>query len=169
MGRTTPATTAGMSRSWKIDVCQKNKTPLKILSISNHQQGARRVRSYTNLFFSYVPSRPLALDRQTTTATESGTTETTKNTAYIYPQNLLGGKKHKQMRYQRNACHHWFLPWTLPTYYHLGVEEERYFLLILVSKMYSLFLVHPLPMPYYNKSQTKSMLCVVDHRCVCSY
>ena len=52
------------------------------------------VRSNTNLFFSYVPTRSLALDRQMTTATESGTTATIKHTAYIlFLQKVFSGKK----------------------------------------------------------------------------
>ena len=63
----------------------------------------RRVRSNKNLFVSFVPTRPLALDRQTTTATESGSTSTTKlpiHTAYAAPKSLLGEKKHQTMRYR---------------------------------------------------------------------
>ena len=38
----------------------------------------------------------------------------------------------------------------------------------LCRKRIACFLVHPPPMPY-NNSQTESMLCVTEHRCVCSY
>ena len=67
------------------------------------QSAARSTSSNTNLFVRYVPTRPLALDRQTTTATESGTTATTKHTAYISPKSLLGEKTHQTMRY-RDEC-----------------------------------------------------------------
>ena len=55
--RTTPVTTACMSRSWKVEVCQKKRkiTRGDDKSISNqHQLGARQVRSNTNLFVSSV-------------------------------------------------------------------------------------------------------------------
>ena len=60
------------------------------------KENVKKVQSNTNLFVSYVPTRPLALDRRTTTATESRTTATTKHTAYISPKSLLGGKKQPQ-------------------------------------------------------------------------
>ena len=75
-----PVITACMSRSWKVKVCRKNNHYWwKRLSISNQQQGARQVRSNTNLFASYLPTRPLVLDRQTITATESEIIATTKH------------------------------------------------------------------------------------------
>ena len=88
-------------------VPKKKKKTLEEMIISNQQQGARQVRSNTNLFVSYVPTRPLPLDRQTTTATESGTTATTKHTAYISPKSLLGEKNTKRVRCDTgtNACH----------------------------------------------------------------
>ena len=90
--------------------------------MSNQQQGARQIRSNTNLFVSCVPKRPLALDRQTTAATESGATSTTQHamhTADISPKSLLGKKKSsKRCDTGTNACH-WFLPWMLSTYYDL--------------------------------------------------
>ena len=96
--RTTPVMTACMSRSW------------------NHQQGARQVRRNTNIFVSYVPTRPLALGRQTITATESGTTATTKHANL---QKVFSGKKNtKRVRCDTGRMHatHWFLPWILSTF-----------------------------------------------------
>ena len=87
--RTTPVITGCRSRSWKIEVCKQKSKPTR-RSISNQQQGARQLRSNTNLFVSYVPTRPLAFERQTTTATESATTATTKSHP---PKRLLGDKK----------------------------------------------------------------------------
>ena len=102
-------TTACMSRSWKVEGCRKKKNSLK--EMINHQsaarKGARQVRSNTNLFVRYAPTRPLALDRQTTTATESGTTATTKHAIHtplflqrvfsrgkITPNDAIPGRMH---------------------------------------------------------------------------
>ena len=105
---TTPVTTVCMSRSWKVEVCQKKNTLEQMIN----QQSAARSTSYRyeatqTIFVSYVPTRPLALDRQMTTATESGTTATTKHTDCISAKSLLGEKKHqtRTMRYGTNACH----------------------------------------------------------------
>ena len=73
--------------------------------------------SNTHSFFSYVPTRPLALDRQTTTATESETTATRKRairTPPILLHESFRGKKslNKRCDTGTNACH-WFLPWML--------------------------------------------------------
>ena len=118
--------TACISRSWKVEVCQKNKNSLEEI-ISNQQQGPRQVRNNANVFVSYVPTRPLALDRQTITATESGTTATTKRTAYIslFWKGLLGEKKHQKNDAPPGRMHatHWFLPWTLSIYYDLRVAQ----------------------------------------------
>ena len=99
---------------------KKKKHYVEEISISNQQQGARQVRSNTNLFVSYVPTRPLALDRQTTTATESGTTASNNKARHphTFLRRVLSGKKNtKQCDTGTNACHHWFLPWILSTYY----------------------------------------------------
>ena len=81
-GRTTPVTMACMSRSWKVEVCQKkNKKSLE--EMINQQSAAIRSTSSTEqhkvICQLRTNTRPLALDRQTTTATESGTTATTKH------------------------------------------------------------------------------------------
>ena len=81
-GRTKPVTTACMSRSWKVEVFQKkNKKSLE--EMINKQSAATRSTSRTKqhkvICQLRTNTRPLALDRQTTTATESGTTATTKH------------------------------------------------------------------------------------------
>ena len=80
-GRTTPVTTACMSRSWKVEVCQEEKKTLE--EMINQQSAAMRSTSSTKqhklICQLHTNTRPLALDRQTTTATESGTTATTKH------------------------------------------------------------------------------------------
>ena len=63
------------------------------------EAGARQVRRNTNLFVIYVQARPLALDRQTTSATESVTTSITNHTAYTYPKSFFGEKKHQSIGY----------------------------------------------------------------------
>ena len=66
-------------------------------------------------------TRPLALDRQTTTATEAGTTATTKHGIHTHfskessrgkktPNNALRGRMHA-------TTEDWFLPWILCTYF----------------------------------------------------
>ena len=93
--------------------CAKKKTRSKRWSISNQQQGARQVRSNTKLFVSYAPMRPLALDRQTTTATESGTT--TKHAIHTHfskessrgkrtPNNAIRGRMYATTGFFRGYC-----------------------------------------------------------------
>ena len=94
--------------------------------MSNEQSAAIRSTSSTKqhklICQLRINTRPLALDRQATTATASGTTATTKHTAYIYfsKESSGGKKKTKQCDTGTNACHHWFLPWILSTYYHFA-------------------------------------------------
>ena len=111
-------------------------------------RSTRQVRSNTNLFVSYVPTRPLALDRQTTTTTESGTTSTTKlaiHTAYIPSESLLGAKKipNDAIPERMHATGPWFLPWILVYTYDLRVAQlnkrNDFSPCFFVSKMYSLF------------------------------
>ena len=105
----------------------KRKNSLEEMINQQSAARARQLRSNTNLFVSYVPTRPLALDRQTTTATESGTTATTKHAIHTQPtchQRVFSGQKNtKQCDTGTNACHNWFLPWILSTYYHLRVAQ----------------------------------------------
>ena len=52
------------------------------------------------MFVSYVPTRLLALDRQTTTTTESGTTATTKHAIHTHiSKESSRAKKHRKMRW----------------------------------------------------------------------
>ena len=95
------------------------------------------------------------------------------HTAYISPKILLGKNNHQTMRY-------WGECMPLINFfrgYHLLLTTFAWrssttggtiFTLFFVSKRFSLFLVHPPSLPY-KKSQTKSVLCVIEHRCVCSY
>ena len=80
-GRATPVTTACMSRSWKVEVCQKIK--IKIEQMINQQSAAMRSTSSTKQHKLTrqlrTNTQPLAFDQQTTIATESGTTATTKH------------------------------------------------------------------------------------------
>ena len=85
-GRTTPVTMACMSRSWKVKVCQKkNKKPLE--EMINQQSAAIRSTSRTKqhkvICQLRTNTRPFALNRQKTRATESGTTATTKHTILL--------------------------------------------------------------------------------------
>ena len=124
-----------------------------------NQQSAARSTSSTKqhklIAVSYVPTQPLALDGQTTTATESGTTTTTKHTAYISPKSLLGQKKHQKNNAIPGRMHatHGFLPWILSTYYDLRVAQlsnkrNDYFSpCFLCRKCIPCFLVHSPPMP----------------------
>ena len=80
--RTAPVTTACMSRSWKVEVCHKKKKVTREEMI-NQQSAAIRSTSSTKqtklVCRLRTNTRPLALDRHTTTTTESGTTATTKH------------------------------------------------------------------------------------------
>ena len=108
-GRTTPVITVCMSRSRKVEVCQKNKT---ITTGRRDDQSAISSKEHvkyeaTNLFVSYV-TRPLALGPQTMTVTESGTIATTKHDIL---QRVFSGKKtHKRVRCDTGRMHatHWF-------------------------------------------------------------
>ena len=78
--RTMPVTTAGMSRDYKIEVCQtkyKKTTRINEQSASLGSTPCTKQQKLTSQF--RTNTRPLALDRQTTTATGSGTTATTKH------------------------------------------------------------------------------------------
>ena len=56
--------------------------------------------SNTIFFVSYVPTRPLALDRQTTTASEAGTTATNEHDIHThFFKEPSQGKIHQTMRY----------------------------------------------------------------------
>ena len=98
----------------------------------NQQSAAKNTSStkqHTLMCQLRTNTRPLALDRQTTTAMESGTTATTKgdiHTTSILLQRVLSGKN-KQCDTGTNACQHWFLPWILSTstYYHLCVAQLK--------------------------------------------
>ena len=60
---TTPVITACMPRSWKVEVCQKKKSRL-VEKMIIQQSAARRTSSMEQhklIFFSCVPTRPLAL------------------------------------------------------------------------------------------------------------
>ena len=88
---------ACMSRSWKVEVCQKKKT-LLVEEMINQQIAARSTPSTKQnkpVFVSSVPTRPLALGRQTITATESETTATAKHAIL---QRVFSGKKKRQTR-----------------------------------------------------------------------
>ena len=145
----------------------KKKNSLEEISVRNQQQGARQVRSSTNSFVSYVRKRPLALDRKTTIATESGTTATTKHTAYISPKSRLGEKKHQKNDAIPGRMHaaHGFLPYILSTYYYdlrvtqLNNRRNDYFPLFFVSKMYSLFFGTPSPHAIKYVTDKKHVVC----------
>ena len=72
----------------------------------NQQSAANstsQVRSNTNAFVSYVPTQPLELDRQTTTAGQGPQQQqSTPSThrLYIHPKSLLERKKHQTMPYR---------------------------------------------------------------------
>ena len=78
---TTPVTTARMSRSWKVEVYKKNTHTRKDdqSTISSEKRGTSSTKQRKNVCQLRINKRPLALDRQTTTATESGTTATTRH------------------------------------------------------------------------------------------
>ena len=138
-----------------------------------NQQSAARSTSRTKQH-KLVPTRPLALDRQTTTTTKSGTSATTKHAIHTPPIFLqrvfLGKNTPNDAILGRMHATHCFLPWMLSTYYDLRVAQlnnrrNDYFPLFLCRKYIPFFLVHPPPMPY-SMSQTKNMSCVIKHRCV---
>ena len=99
--------TACMSRSWKVKVGKKKTKSLLVEEMIIQQSAARSTSStkqHKLITVSCVPTRPLALGRQTVTATESGTTATTKHA--ILQRVFSGGKNTKKtMRYGTNACH----------------------------------------------------------------
>ena len=83
-GRTTLVITACMSRSWNVELCQEKRKSLEYrLDDQSAKSAAIRRTSSTKqhklICQLRTNTRPLALDRQTTTTTESGTTATTKH------------------------------------------------------------------------------------------
>ena len=91
----TPVIMACMSRSWKVEVCEK-KTPLIEEMINQQISSKKHVKStkqHTLIFVSCEPTRRLALGRQSITATESGTTATTKHAIL---QRVISAKKNTE-------------------------------------------------------------------------
>ena len=79
-GKTTPVTTACMSRSWKVEVCHKNKSLEEMINQQIAAIGSTpSTKQHKVICQLRTNTRPLALDQQTTTTTESGTTATTKH------------------------------------------------------------------------------------------
>ena len=79
-GRTTPVTTACVPKSWKVEVCKKKNTRRGDQSaITAAIRSTSSTKQHKLIFQLRANTRPLAFDRQTTTATESGTTATKKH------------------------------------------------------------------------------------------
>ena len=95
-------TTACMPRSWKVEVCQNKKQTLLAEEMINQQSESIRSTSSTKqhkLICQLHPNtRPLALNRQTTTATESGTTATTKHAILLSTDHHLREAKLKNRK-----------------------------------------------------------------------
>ena len=87
-------------------------------SLSNQQQGARQVRSNTNILSVTYQHDRLHLTGKRPQQRSHG-----PHTAYISPKSLLGEKNTKQCDTGTNACHHWLLPWIMSIYYHLRVAQ----------------------------------------------
>ena len=79
-GRTTSVTTTCMSTSWKVEVCQKRKL---LEDVINQQPASITSTSSTKQHTT------VALDRQMTTATESGTTVKTKHAILLFTYHHL--------------------------------------------------------------------------------
>ena len=97
--------TACMSRrSWKVKVRKKKKklTGRDDQSAISSKEHVKYEATQTHLFVSYVSTRPLALDRQTITATGS---QQQQSTPPILLQRVFSGEKNnkKTMRY-RDEC-----------------------------------------------------------------
>ena len=93
-GRATPVTTA-TSRSWKVEVCKKKNLLEEVINQqSAAAKGARQVRSNTIFFVSYVPTRPLARDRQTTRQRSQGPQQQL-STSPIVLQRVFSGEINK--------------------------------------------------------------------------
>ena len=119
-GRTTLVITACLSRSWILSrSVPKTKKSLLVEEMINQQSAARNTSStkqHKDIFVSCVPTRPLSRGRQTITATESGTTATTKHAIL---QRVFSGKENtKRVRCDTGRMHatHWFLLWILSTF-----------------------------------------------------
>ena len=84
-GRTTPVTPVCMSRSWKGEVCKKKQITRRDdqSAISSNKEHVKYEATQTYICQLRTKTRPLALDRQTTTPTESGTTATTKHAVLL--------------------------------------------------------------------------------------
>ena len=119
-GRTTPVITACMSRSWKVEMCQKKKNRYWYIGEMINEQLATRSTSSTkqhkHIFVSCVPIRPISRGRQTITSVESGTTAIAKHAIL---QRVFSGKENtKRVRCDTGRTHAtpWFLPWILSTF-----------------------------------------------------
>ena len=111
-----------------------------------------------------MPTRPLALDQQTTTATESGTTVNyKKHTACISPKSLPRGIKTPNDAIPgRMHAAHFFPPWIQSTYYDLCVAQlnhrrnDFFSPTLLCRKCIPCFLVHPIK---YVTDKTHVVCC----------
>ena len=86
----------------------------------NQQSAANSTssRKQKNLFDSYIPTRHLSLDRQTTTATESGTPATTTHAIYThFSKQYFRGKQTVKSAIRRgmHATTGFFREYCLPT------------------------------------------------------
>ena len=135
-----------------------------------NQQSASRSTSSTKrsttLFVSYVPTRPFAFNRQTTTAT----TKHTIHTTYISPNILLNQGKLPPNdviagRMLTAGFFHGYRLLTTFAWRSLTTGETMFPLVSFVEIPLPVFW-HP-HMPY-KKSQTKRVSCVIEHLGMCS-
>ena len=116
-GRTTPVITACMSRSWKVEVCQKKK----ITTGRRDDQSA--ISSKEHVKYEATQTYSCQLRTNTTACTwpandySKGVRDHSNNKARHPPKSLLGEKNTKRVRCDTGRMHatHWFLPWILST------------------------------------------------------
>ena len=117
---------------------------------------------------TYVPTRPLPVDRQTTTtATKKGTTATATHAFHTFTillQIVFSGKR-TTCRCDTGKNSHWFLPWILPTTTTFAWHNKYFSPCFLCRNVIPCFLVHP----PHAINQTKRCMCNSASVCVCSY
>ena len=117
-------TTTCMSRSWTVEAKRAKKKKLtrrddqSAISSKEHVK-YEAAKTYLSVTYQHdrlhlTGKRP----QQRSQGPQQQQSTPSIHRLYISPKSLLGEKNTKQCDTGTNACHRWFLPWILSTYYH---------------------------------------------------